>query len=334
MGIFGKLKHLGYWGAFAVALGLAQDANAAKARHAPVSEAKHAKAADSPHPALFRIANARSTVYFLGSVHVLPQQYEWRSPEIDKAMAASDVFLFEANVDFFSSEFDYYRRQHGYLPRGETIYKLLPPDAQKKYVDLIRAAGIDPNKLDYLKPGLAVLMLQDVGSPTGMRIQPGVDSAVERYAKEHGKPLAYLETLQSQFDLLTTLGGGTQVEMLEKLLTEKSKENGTEQFKKMLAAWTKGDLKTLRSFDDEQETLLRPLLLDKRNANWIPRINSLLGTPGTFFVTVGARHLTGANSVIDLACRKGWKVERIEPGNAPPEPACPAVATADNSAHS
>jgi uncharacterized protein len=319
MGDVIKRKFLAYAGAFAIALGLFQGVDTAHAR-APVANAKQ----DSPHPALFRIKKNKSTVYFLGSVHVLPLHATWRSPEIDKAMAASDVFLFEANIDYFSSEFDYFRRMHGYLPPGQTIYKLLSPGAQKKYLDLIRVAGIDPNKLNYLKPGLAVIMLQNVGAPSGLRVEPGVDAQVEKFGKEHGKPLAYLETLESQFEVLTAVGGGTQVKILEKLLTQKKEQNGVEEFKKMFAAWKAGDLDALRALDnDEDEQLLRPLLLDKRNANWIPRIASLLGTPGTFFVTVGARHLTGDKSVIDLACRQGWKVERIEPGDAPPKPACP-----------
>ena len=132
MGRFTTRKCLAYAGAFAFALGLAHSAGAKAPDHAAAAQTHRAGTADSPHPALFRIAQGKSTVYFLGSVHILPLHTAWHSPEIDKAIAASDVFLFEANIDYFTSEFDYFRRMHGYLAPGQTIYKMLSPDAQKK----------------------------------------------------------------------------------------------------------------------------------------------------------------------------------------------------------
>jgi len=50
-------------------------------------------------PALWRVHNGTSTVYLFGSLHILPRGYGWTTPEIERAMSASDLFIFEVPVD-------------------------------------------------------------------------------------------------------------------------------------------------------------------------------------------------------------------------------------------
>ena len=68
----------------------------------------------------------------------------------------------------------------------------------------------------------------------------------------------------------------------------------------------------------------RYLLLDKRNRNWLPQIESMMVSKQTIFVTVGAAHLVGPGSVLDMLCVRGWKVQRIKTGPSTPPAACPA----------
>jgi uncharacterized protein YbaP (TraB family) len=109
--------------------------------------------------------------------------------------------------------------------------------------------------------------------------------------------------------------------MLEKSLTEMSQND--DKFSVMLAAWAEGDLPKLLSVDD-QDPKQKAILLDNRNKAWLPKIEALLGSSKTYLVTVGAAHLAGENSVIDLLCKKHWKMERVQTGSSPPPPACPA----------
>jgi uncharacterized protein YbaP (TraB family) len=57
---------------------------------APVTQAR---------PALWKVENAGATVYLFGSLHILPNTIDWTTPEIDAAMAGSDVFVFEVPID-------------------------------------------------------------------------------------------------------------------------------------------------------------------------------------------------------------------------------------------
>ena len=51
----------------------------------------------------------------------------------------------------------------------------------------------------------------------------------------------------------------------------------------------------------------------KRNANWVKALDTLVRTePGTYFVAVGAAHLTGKDSVLEKLKPLGYAAERIE----------------------
>jgi uncharacterized protein len=317
----GKLKSLLY--AWLAVTALAPNGHADATSNQPAKPAQQTEANKSPQPALWKIVNGKSTVYLLGSIHILPLNFSWHRPAVDEAMGAADVFVFETNLDYSTAEFHYYIDNFGYLPRGQTLHKLLSPAAQEQYFALIRDMHFDLNKIDYLRPGVAVLLLDRAFIPTqaAVRLGPGVDASLVYYAKEHAKELRYLEGLQSQFDVLTALGGGTGVGVLEKKLA--SRENNTGEYQALLAAWAKGDLQKLASMEDV-DAKDRVLMLDNRNAAWLPKIEAMLNDSKTYFITVGAAHLTGAKSVIDLLCTRHWKVERVQTGSTPPPPGCPA----------
>src|SRR3954467_5552370 len=51
------------------------------------------------HPALWTVRGRKGTMYLLGSIHVLPPDLQWRTPQIDAALKAADVFVFEIPMD-------------------------------------------------------------------------------------------------------------------------------------------------------------------------------------------------------------------------------------------
>jgi len=294
---------------------------ATKAKAAPKASPKPVVETQALQPPMWKIVNGRSTVYLLGSIHILPAKYNWHTPVIDEAIAASDVFIFETNIDFASTEFHYFMDQHGYLPRGETLSKKLSPEARERYLALIKELKLDQGRLDYFRPGLAVFMLQQAHSVGQAGWAPGVDANLLKQAKTAGKQVGYLESLQSQFEVLAAIGGGSEMATLEKTLLA-TKDDGN-KYAGMVAAWSDGDVSKLISFD-EQDANEKALLLDNRNKAWVPKIEALLQSPKTYFITVGAAHLTGKNSVIDLLCQKHRNLQRIQTGPSAPPPACPA----------
>ena len=57
---------------------------------------------------------------------------------------------------------------------------------------------------------------------------------------------------------------------------------------------------------------MRSALIEKRNANWSRWLERRMAQPGTALVAVGAGHLAGQDSVIEMLKKRGLKVERVQ----------------------
>lgn len=82
----------------------------------------------------------------------------------------------------------------------------------------------------------------------------------------------------------------------------------------LLTAWRRGDTaamaKLLEEGFEQYPDLYRPLTVE-RNRKWIPQIEQLLDDRDDYLVVVGALHLVGTDSVIDLLERRGYKVKQL-----------------------
>jgi uncharacterized protein YbaP (TraB family) len=94
----------------------------------------------------------------------------------------------------------------------------------------------------------------------------------------------------------------------------------------LLNAWTAGNVTAITKLNEEvvvKDPRAKQMILDIRNHNWIPQIERMMLEKQTTFITVGAAHLAGPGSVVDLLCQRGWKLERVKTGTSMPPPACP-----------
>jgi uncharacterized protein YbaP (TraB family) len=89
----------------------------------------------------------------------------------------------------------------------------------------------------------------------------------------------------------------------------------TSDFGGMLSAWARGDVDAIaRSFNRDLSSSpeLRDALMNRRNANWSRWIEQRMTTPGSIMIAVGAGHLAGSDSVIDMLERAGYRVRRVQ----------------------
>ena len=88
-----------------------------------------------------------------------------------------------------------------------------------------------------------------------------------------------------------------------------------QQFDAMLGAWMSGDVKAIgRTFNAEFQNSpeLREALLRRRNANWSYWLERRMAVPGTVFMAVGAGHLAGEDSVVEMLKKRGYRVKRVQ----------------------
>src|SRR5690349_17873488 len=58
-----------------------------------------ARAPQPAHPALWEVSDPDTTIYLFGTIHLLPKDYQWRTPKLDQAMASAQELVVETIVD-------------------------------------------------------------------------------------------------------------------------------------------------------------------------------------------------------------------------------------------
>ena len=294
-------------------------------------------ASRAPEPALWRVSAGESTVYLFGSIHMLPRDWAWRTKAIDAAIRSSDVFVFEtALTPNEMAKMRLFVRDNGTLPRGESLSKKLSPQGLKDFNKALTLTPLDPASVNTMRPWLALMVLGDYqiqNGPLRSFAEEGVDFTIEEEAREAGKPVRHLETAESQFEILMKTTPDDDIAGFEAELHDLLSVD--HKFRRLLEGWTVGSQTALAKVLT-QEAARNPdekkLLLDTRNRNWVPQIESMMMSKQTIFVTAGAAHFVGPGSVLDILCLRGWKVQREKTGPSVPPPACRALKSAPSAA--
>ncbi len=280
-----------------------------------LASSTQAKAPPVANPALWTVSDADTTVYLFGTIHLLPQDYRWRSTQLDHAVNGSHELMVETIVDENNP------REMLAALSGLAFARNLPPITQRvppaKRAALetaIKASGIPRPIFDQMETWAAAFML--LGNQfraMGLKGGEGVEAVLRSSFTSQGKPVGQLETNREQLSFFDALPEGAQRQLLEGAIDEP--QNMAKDFHGMLSAWTRGDVDEIaKTFNRDLSASpeLKDALLSRRNANWSRWIEQRMASPGSVFVAVGAGHLAGNESVIALLKRDGYEVRRIQ----------------------
>jgi uncharacterized protein len=262
-------------------------------------------------PAFWTIEKGGKKLYILGSMHLLPAQVKWRRAEIDQAIAASKVFVFEAPVDGGGSgAMSGIIESGGKLKDGKTLEDILPADLYTKVEDASWKVNYPPQMLKHFRPWLAAVSLELFSYiKAGFSTFYGVDYLIENEAKEGDKRIEYLESVEEQLSFFSRLDRKIEIAYLRETVRSIMEEPNSPT--ELVNAWAAGKPEKMvgileAAFD--KVPVLRSQLLVARNKNWIPKLEKMLTSADTHFVTVGVGHLVGPDSVIAHLKARGYKV--------------------------
>jgi uncharacterized protein YbaP (TraB family) len=286
--------------AFIAAAGLAFLPQAAEARGAP---------------ALWSVSDADTTVYLFGTIHLLPEKYNWRTAKFDQAVAGSNELVLETIID----EKDPMKlvgilTRLGFSNNLPPIASRVPASKVPALEAAIKKSGIPRPAFDRMESWAAAFMLLgNQFKDLGLKGDQGVETALRTSFTSAGKPIGELETNAEQLGFFDTLPDSAQRALLEGAIEDQGSMRNA--FQAMLRAWSRGDVSAIaRSFNRDLAASpeLKAALLNRRNANWSRWIEQRMAKPGSVLIAVGAGHLAGSESVLELLKRDGYKVERVQ----------------------
>jgi uncharacterized protein YbaP (TraB family) len=271
--------------------------------------------AATARPALWKLADADTTIYLFGTIHVLPPGLKWRDAAIDAAMGRAQSLTLEAVLDqdpgAVASVITNLGKGKDLPPLSERI----SPEKRAMLAALVAKSGLPAPFLDGLKTWAAGVVLTGAAlDQIGLKVgAEGVEPQVSALFRAAGKPVEGLETAAGQLSYFDALPESSQRTFLEAVLEDP--KDARADFDRMITAWIAGDVRGIeKSFADEPDFTpeLRGLLIRKRDELWATALAERMKRPGTVFVAVGAGHLAGPDSVQMMLARKGLKVTRIQ----------------------
>lgn len=270
--------------------------------------------ANSARPAMWKLSDPDTTIYLFGTVHVLPAGLEWRSKAFEQALGSADELVLEIADQGDKARVAATFRELAISPGLPPILERVPADQRPALAALARKIGVEPAMLDSLETWAAAVTLgAALYSDMGAKVENGVEQTLSTRAAARKTTIKGLETTAQQLGYFDQLPEDAQRELLRGVIAESSDSKA--EFQKMVDAWARGDVAAIAAtFDDElrENPELARVLLDERNANWTAWLKRRLDAPGTAFVAVGAGHLAGKGSVIEMLKADGLTVERVQ----------------------
>jgi uncharacterized protein YbaP (TraB family) len=267
-------------------------------------------------PLLWKVSDADSTVYLLGSFHLLKSSDYPLPREVEAAFADAERVVFEvAPEELAGPEVAKLTLMAARYADGRTLSAVLPAPLRRKFADLLATQGTSLAQFDAFEPWFVNLTLvMSLSNAMGFSAEHGLDQHLMRKAAEAGRPTSGLETVAAQMRALDSTPLSEQVGGLADFI--ESPEETRAMLEQLHDAWRRGDaarLDRLTREDMERETPETYRVINvARNRAWLPQLHKLLAhRQDDALVVVGAMHLLGKDGLVEQLRAQGLKVERV-----------------------
>jgi uncharacterized protein YbaP (TraB family) len=263
---------------------------------------------------LWRATRGGSSLYLVGSVHLLSKDYYPLSPALEAAFLDSDLLVEELDLgEMYAADSQLQLLSRGLLPAGQTLDGVLTRETYALVSSRAGALGLPLAPLARFKPwALALTLLGLEWQKAGFDAALGLDRHFYDRARRDGKEIRGLETLDFQISFFDGMTNDEQDRLLASTLKELETQKAS--MTKLADAWKAGDAPTVERIvlqDLRREPRMYQRLLVDRNLAWLPQIDALTARPGRAFVLVGAAHLVGPDGLLALLRAKGYTIEQL-----------------------
>jgi len=263
---------------------------------------------------VWKAQKGTTVIYLGGTFHVLRETDFPLPPEFDQAYKASQVVVFETDLDKLLEPATRQRLlAKAVYNDGSTVDKHLSAKAYAELNAYAEANDIPLQAFGRFKPSMLMTTLTLMELMKLGVTQQGVDSVYHARAKTDKKGVEALETVDQQIDYIVSMADGDENAFVDYSIEEM--KTLKEQFEFLVGAWRTGDTGKLDELLDGELRAEQPRIYNKliveRNRNWLPVIDAYRKSRQTRFVLVGVAHLVGPDGLIEALRKRGYKVDKL-----------------------
>lgn len=262
---------------------------------------------------LWQVSRNGNSIGLLGSIHYLRQDHYPLHPKIVEALETSKRLVLEIDLNSGSM----HAAQKATLEKavfrdGSTLATSVSAATYELASRRANELGLDLSILKSMKPWFAALTMVAIQMQRmGLDPKLGVDRYLAARAKASNKPSSGLETLEFQLGIFDGLSPREQEMMLRETVSQLERLDTS--INELVSAWMKGDadrLSNLLLAGMREYPELNERLLVERNRRWAGEIEKFIAQGGGELVVVGAAHVVGQDSVVEMLKAKGYQVEQ------------------------
>jgi uncharacterized protein YbaP (TraB family) len=261
-----------------------------------------------PHPLFWSAEKDGKTTYFLGTMHIGIDAESRLPASVWQKLDGAHAFAMETDIS------DQSLAKRFMEPTQTSLHEQLGDDDWQKLQRILGAAMAA--KFDHLKPAISAMTME-------LKLMPPtapMDGVLQAHAANAKKPVVFLEPAIVQVEALEKW---MDIKALKAMLAEA--DDLPKHMKELVDAYVAGDEQKMVALSDEERadalkhgyteaeyTQETEDMLYHRNATWIPVLEKMHADGGGF-VAVGALHLVGPRSVLDLLAKDGFAIKRVAP---------------------
>lgn len=261
---------------------------------------------------LWEVKSETNSVYLFGSVHIAKADFYPLPDAVESAYSQSNLLMIEADATDTDA-----------VQKAMPLFTYAPPDKLEKHLskqtwNLIKStAGPAAEQLQSVRPVmLATVMTMGAFAQLGYDPKQGIDLHFIQQAKNDQKRIVELEGMEFQAKVLGSIADKEGDIMLRQTIQGLRNGQLIKETEALIAAWKAGDAeqtaKQLQSMNkDPASKKIYKLLFDDRNIGMASKARAAMDAGDKVFVVVGAGHLVGKGSVIDLLKKQGLQVRQI-----------------------
>jgi len=136
-----------------------------------------ARAPQAGRPALWEVSDADTTIYLFGTIHLLPDNFQWRTAKFDQAVAGSQQLMVETIVDDKDpTKLMSAMASLGFAKGLPPLHDRVPPARRAVLDAAVKRSGMPVQALDQMKTwAAAFILLGDQFRSLGLKSGQGVE---------------------------------------------------------------------------------------------------------------------------------------------------------------
>jgi uncharacterized protein YbaP (TraB family) len=244
------------------------------------------------------------TSYLYGTFHIFPQEQFSIPDKVKSTFEQCDRLVMELSM---AEGMEMQMLQLASMKDGMRLEDLLVPDDLIKLDSAIMANGMSMAFFNTWKPFLITSLFYNHYMKSGVA---SFELALQKMAIEREMEILGLETVARQMEVFDAIPYADQAEDLMDMARNGDKYQ--KLFDEMVVTYLSEDIEAMLEMTHQEMNNLSEIeqLLTKRNEEWIPKMKEMMKDKATFF-GVGAGHLGGAEGVIALLIKEGYRVKPV-----------------------